>query len=81
MNMKNNFQRVYKMDCGGLAMHRSSHNMYLYFLIFGCAGSPLLPGLFSSYNEQGLLFVVGCGLLFVGAPLVGEHRLKARGLQ
>ena len=30
---------------------------------------------FSSCGEQGLLFVVVCGLLIVMASLVAEHRL------
>ena len=31
-------------------------NIFIHLFIFGCAGSSLLHGLFSSCNEQGLLF-------------------------
>ena len=45
--------------------------------IFGCAGSSLLSGLFSSCGEWGLLssFSVYFGHLIVVASLVVKHRL------
>ena len=43
------------------------------FFIFGCAGSLLLCGLFSSCGEWGLLS--GCGPLIAVPALVAEHRL------
>ena len=43
--------------------------------IYGCAGSSLLCGLFSSCGEQGLLLVAVHGLLIVVASLVAEHGL------
>ena len=39
--------------------------MYSYAIIFGCAGSLLLQGLFSSCGEWGLLFVAVCKLLLL----------------
>ena len=46
-----------------------------YLFIFGCAGSSLLPGLFSSCGEWGLHFVAASGLLIAVASLVAKHRL------
>ena len=43
-----------------------------YLFIFGCAGSSLPCGLFSSCGERGLPFVVVCGLTTV-ASLVAKH--------
>ena len=37
---------------------------FIYLFSFGCAGSPLLHGLFSSCSEQGLLLVVVQGFSF-----------------
>ena len=48
-------------------------NFYLF--IFGCAGSLLLHMGFSSCREQGLLFLVVCGLLIAVASLVAERGL------
>ena len=45
--------------------------------IFGCAGSSLLRGLFSSFGEWELLFVVVCGLLIVVTSLIVERGLMA----
>ena len=45
------------------------------FIYFGCAGSSLLHGHFSSCGEWGLLLAVVCGLLIAVASLVVEHRL------
>ena len=54
-------------------------NMYFYNCIyifsFGCAGSSLLRGLFSSFGAQGLLSFVVRGLLIAVTSLVGEHGL------
>lgn len=36
---------------------------FLFFIYFGCDGSSLRHGLFSSCEERGLLFVVELGLL------------------
>ena len=47
----------------------------LFILIFGCVGSLLLRGAFSSCGEQGLLFVAVRGLLIAVASLVVEHGL------
>ena len=41
----------------------------------------MLHGLFSSYGEQGLLFVSGYGLLVAVASLAAEQDCRARGLQ
>ena len=48
--------------------------LLVYLFIFGCAGSSLLCRLFSSCNEQGLLFLVVHWLPIAMASLV-EHRL------
>ena len=53
----------------------------LFLSIFGCAGSLLLSGLFSSYSECGLATRVGGYSLGIGRypfevpSLVAEHRL------
>ena len=47
----------------------------IYLFIYGFAGSSLPWGLFSSYGEQGLLFVATCELLIAEASLVAELRL------
>ena len=49
--------------------------LFFFFLIFGCAGSSLLCGFFSSCGKRGLLFVVVQGLLIVVASLIAEHGL------
>ena len=49
--------------------------LFIYLFIFGYAGSSLLCEAFFSCDEQGLLFVLVCGLLIVVASLVAEHRL------
>ena len=49
--------------------------MFVAVVLFGCVGSLLLCGLFSSCSEWRLLFVVVCGLLTAVAFLVAEHRL------
>ena len=48
--------------------------------IFGCAGSSVLQGLFSSYAEEGPLSLVALHGLLVGASLV-EQGSGARRLQ
>ena len=45
----------------------------IYLFILGCAGSLLMPGLFLSCREQGLLFVEGGRFLIAVASLVAEH--------
>jgi len=45
------------------------------YLLFGCAGSSLLCGLFSSCDKWALLSVAVHGPLIVVASLVEEHRL------
>ena len=67
------------------------HYYYYYFLKFiyfillilflAALGLCCCMQAFSSCGEQGLLFVVVCGLLIVVASLVAEHRLQACGLQ
>ena len=47
------------------------------FIIFGCAGSSLMNGLFSSFNKLGLDFTAVHGLLIGVASLVAEHRLNS----
>ena len=47
---------------------------FIHLFIFGCAGSLLYKGFFSSCGEWGLLFVVQ-GLLVVVASIFAEHRL------
>ena len=49
--------------------------MYVFIYIFGCVGSSLLRGAFSSSGERGLLFFAVRGFLTVVASLVVEHRL------
>ena len=49
--------------------------------IFGCAGSLLLRGVFSSCSKQGLLIIALHSLLIAGASFVAEHRLKGTKLQ
>ena len=49
--------------------------IYIYLLIFVCAGASLLCRLFSGCG-QGLLFVAMHRLLVAVAPLVVEHRLE-----
>ena len=49
-----------------------------------CLVAPCLPcyaRAFSSYGEQGLLFVRVHGLLTVVASFVAKHRLQAHGYQ
>ena len=48
--------------------------IYLFYYL-AVAGLCCCTGAFSSCAEQGLLFVVLCGLLIVMALLVAEHRL------
>ena len=50
-------------------------------LFLGCAGSPLLCGLFSSCGEQGLLSVVACRLLIAVASLVLLQNMGFRARQ
>ena len=52
--------------------------LFWYNLLFtGCAGSSLLWGLFSSWDEQGLLLVVVLGLFTEAASLAAAHRLQS----
>ena len=52
----------------------------LILLLFGCAGSFLLHGLFCSCGERGVTLTAVLGLPIVGACLVVEHGLYgARG--
>ena len=60
--------------CYLFIFHSKNH-----LLIFGCTGSSLLRGLFSSCSKQGLLFIVVHGLLISVASLVAEQT-GARGL-
>ena len=53
----------------------------LYLFIFGCTGSSLLQGLFLVCSEQGLRFVVLCGLLIARASLAVKRKLQVLGLQ
>jgi len=46
-----------------------------FFFIFGCAGSSLLHGLFSSCSKGGSFLAAACRLLIVVASLVVEHGL------
>ena len=56
---------------------------FIYFLkgiivfiyLFGCAGSPLLLGLFSSWESGSYSLTVVPGLLISEASLVAVHRL------
>ena len=43
--------------------------------VCGCAGSSLLPGLFSSSRKLGYSLVAACGLLIAVDSLVAEHGL------
>ena len=52
--------------------------LYIILFIFGCAGSLLLRGLFSSCGEWGLLFLAGRRLLITVASLLWSTGLDAR---
>ena len=52
------------------------HLLNNYLFIFGCAGSLLLLGLFSSCSERGLLSRAVCRLLILAASLAVEHGLS-----
>ena len=58
-------------------------NKFIYFIYFFLAalGIRCYMWAFSSYGEQGLLFVVVHGLLIAVASLVAEHRLQVCRLQ
>ena len=56
------------------------HMLFVYFFFFGCAGSLLLQGLFSSCRAQGLLFLAVPGFLFAVASLVVELVVATPGL-
>ena len=49
--------------------------IFIYLLIFGCAGFSFLGGLLCSYGGWGLLFVAARGLLTAVASLIAEHGL------
>ena len=53
--------------------------IFIYYLIFGCAGSSLLCE--RSCGEWGLLFVVVHGVLMAVVSLVAEHMFLAHRLQ
>ena len=55
-------------------------NLWVFFF-FGCSGSSLLWGLFSSCGEQGLVFVAVRRLLIAVASLVQSMGFTMRGLQ
>ena len=54
-------------------------NNFIHLFIFACAGSSLLCKLFSSWGEQGLLFVALCGLLLAVASLAAEQDSRHKG--
>ena len=58
-------------------------NLFIYLFIYFwlCWVFVAVRGLFSSCGEQGLLFVVVCGLFTAVASLVAEHGLVAHRLQ
>ena len=60
--------------CISLMTYDREH-VFIYLFIFGCAGSSLLHGLFSSCREWGPLFVAMRGLLIVVASPVAKQRL------
>ena len=49
--------------------------LLFYFFTFGCAGSSMPQGLFSSCSDRGLLLAAGRGLVAVASP-VAAHRLQ-----
>ena len=55
--------------------------IYFIDLFLAALGLHCCAQAFSSCGEQGLLFVVVCGLYVAVASLVAEHGLQARGLQ
>ena len=55
--------------------HRFFYKIFNNLIVFGCAGSSLLHGLFSSCSEWGLHFVAIQGLLIVVASLVAAPGL------
>ena len=62
-----------------LSRFKTFKKLFLYFS-FGCAGSLLLGGLFSSRGERGLLWLWCTGCSSRGS-LAAERRLQARRLQ
>ena len=50
-------------------------NYFIYLFIFGCAGSSLLLGLFSSFRDRGYSLFVVYGLVIALASLITEHGL------
>ena len=68
--------RIYTQCCCLMVGVCLALGVHLFFVcFFGCAGSSLLQGLFSSCGERGLLFIEVLGLLVAVASLVAEHRL------
>ena len=60
------------------------YNKFIYLFIYlflAALGLCCCTWAFSSYVQQGLLFVVVCGLLIAVASLVAEHGLEAHKLQ
>ena len=55
--------------------------IYFIYLFLAALGLRCCAWAFSSCSEQGLLFIVVCGLLIAVASLVAEHGLQVRGLQ
>ena len=56
--------------CNSFYLKNHLTNYLFIYFVFGCAGSLLLCGLFSSCGEQGLLFIVAHRLLIAVASLV-----------
>jgi len=52
-----------------------SFNLCVFFYLFLAALGLCFAWVFSSYGEQGLLFIAVQGLCIVVATLVAEHRL------
>ena len=60
------------MSSGYVARHMTGYptNVQEYLFIFGCAGSSLLLGLFSSFRDRGYSLIVVYGLVIALASLI-----------
>ena len=67
--MFSNTVHLYFFFCEFLA------SLFIYLLFLAALGLHCCVGSFSSYHEQGLLFVAAHRLLIAVASLVAEHRL------
>ena len=57
-------------------MYLYNFYLFIYLFIFGCVGSSLVCGLFSSFSELGLLFIPIHRLLIA---MASHYRIQALG--